>query len=1451
MISRGTELRKKIVALVLVGTIVMSGCSGSGSSGSKAPAGPVASTLQTATDGWSFPNFPSSTYPDVNFDESDLVAMFGSGDEVCVGANAAPCVLTAEASAWARMVNQARSSGHCEGLVALASSRFNGKETPATVELPTQGETLHAIMRTFATQFIPEVQTEIQKWLGSSLDDKVDALKTSIAAGKLDYTLGMYTEGGGHALLPYAIEYPEESKPRVMLYDSNWPGKNRYVDIDLKAKTWRFSFSGEDPEADPDAWTGGPQDMDLTPLSSRVGTCPFCGGDVKVAKTTMLIRSSNLDWSVESDGETVSPSQPGSGGGITTRAVKGGMFFSVNGTTLAKDSYDYVVEIPEPDSNKSTTTVSSNDKRKSELKFKGATSVYALMPSGIAQFTTPGNSDEPVVMQGSSISASDPGINMTLASGNLVANASGSAVSLSIEGDTMAVAVTTANGQVVQQEVSADKPTLQMKADPSGGGITVLAASSSGVVEKTEVSASGQETKSVVTEKLELNAVAAVLPPELASKESTLLPSLANRDMANPNYKVDVAYSAPTTVPQKESNNQAADTSTTVAGSRSTQASKNDSSGNETTKSSPTTVAPKTTIGKSSGPTEIDAVRPTLGRFSIPAVTFGDAAFEVKDPTSTSSSTWKFASSKADVATINASTGKVTVVGAGSTVITASQGAIKGFEAISITTTLVVNRDTPTLGAWSAITKSFGDEAFVIKDPTSNSKGEITFDTSDDDVARINKTSGRVVLYGAGKTTITATQAATDDYVAATKTLVLTVKKGIPDLGAFDNMAKTFGDDEFVIAKPKSDSKAPMTFSSSDTNIATINATSGSVVLVSAGTTTIMVSQAGNSDFVALAKTMSLEVKAASPTLGSLSIDAKTFGNEEFTIAKPSSTSAGAVTFSSSKAEVLRVTAEGKATIVGAGSAIITASQAASGGYAAKSVTATVSIAKAAPVISNMSISNMTYGDAEVTLAPKSTSPAAFSFSSNLESVVKINKTTGAMEVVGAGTATITASQKSGDNYEAATESVTITIAKATSTVGSFAAIAKDFGDAPFTVTAPTSTNTKPFTFTSDNSAVATVNETTGVVTITGVGSATITASQIASDNYKAVTATTTVTVSKGTPVFSNFIIADKIFGAVPFNVTAPTSTSTGAFTYSVDPTELPAIATINSSTGLITITGVGSATIRITQTATINYVAGSITTSLTVAPAAPGSAFSGTSPETAATSATQLKTVNGYTTSGNYWIKPTGYTGAAQKVWVEFDRGGESYVLIGKGRESNDRSGGWFGTDSELLTDGLLQENASAAGISKLSAEFINYLMNGTADGWTNGDVKNYLVANRISTATDSYGGVDDSFKIKVTSSNRFSWVSQFGAASGSPSASGSISRYSSLWMAGDITGPSSTFGDNYFTSCNCTGRLFTWQWDGHAAYHGWSSGQTEFRGFMDNGEGHAIQFTQLWLRS
>ena len=1151
--------RLGLLTKFLIVVVALASCGGSGGSGgSSSPSGPVATDLQTSINGWSFPNYPSSEFPDTDFNEADLVSMFGSGEEICVGGVATPCKLTAEASAWARMVNQSRASGHCEGLVAIASTRFNNKETPDTVKLPTQDESLHAIMRAFATQFLPEVQDSITMWLNKSLEEKIDELKNSFATGKLNYTLGLYTDGGGHAILPYAIEYPTPTTPKILLYDSNWPGKNRYVDVDLEAKTWRFSFSGEDPANDSDAWTGGPQDMDLTPLSAREGTCPFCGDGTKVAKTTMLIRSSNLDWSVETDGGVVSPVNPVGTDGTSVLPVKG---------AIKRDSYDYLVSVPNAPDTKSATTVANKKKKKtkSKLKFSGSTSVYAIMPDGIAQFTTPGTSDNPVEIEGSSISTKDPGVDLTLASGNLVANASGAAISLSVTGGTMEVAVTTASGQVVQQEVSEDKPTLQMKADPTGGGITVLAATSTGVVEKTAVSSTGVETKTIVKEVLNLSAVKAELPPELASKEIAALPSLANRNMANPNYKIDPVYVAPTTTVPKES------------------------SGNVSTKGAPQT--------------------PIVGKLVLPTVEFGDVPFTVQAPTSNSKGEWKFTSSKSDIVQINASTGRITISGAGTTTITATQAAVKDYESISVTAELIVGRATPVLGAFTSAVRTVGEEAFVLANPTSTSTAVFKLESSDESVARFSKVNGKLSIVGAGKTTITASQPANDDYLAASKNFVLTVRKGTPVLTATADVSSTFGEIGPTIAKPTSESRGAISFTSSNTAVATINATTGQVVVVGAGTSTITVTQAATDDYVSASQTFTFTVKQAAPTLGKLTAESKTFGDAEFTVEKPTSPSSGAFTFTSSNSKIVNISEAGKATIEGAGTATITATQAAAGNYAANSVTVDITVAKGAPELSNISLTGLVFGDADTTMAPRSTSSGAFTFSSNNSRVLTVNEKTGVVRVVGAGTATVTVKQASTTNYEAASSSVTVQVGLATPAFQRLDPIEKEFGDATFLFNWGTSPSDGAITYRSSNEAAATINATTGRVTIVSTGVTTLTMTQGVGTNHTAASVVVVLTISRGTPVYGDFVIENKTYGAVPFLLTRPTTTSSGAFTFTTRKNGTlndTTVATVNSSSGLVTIVAPGSVEIIATQAQTLTHTASTSTTTFVVNPASP-----------------------------------------------------------------------------------------------------------------------------------------------------------------------------------------------------------------------------------------------------
>ena len=115
----------------------------------------------------------------------------------------------------------------------------------------------------------------------------------------------------------------------------------------------------------------------------------------------------------------------------------------------------------------------------------------------------------------------------------------------------------------------------------------------------------------------------------------------------------------------------------------------------------------------------------------------------------------------------------------------------------------------------------------------------------------------------------------------------------------------------------------------------------------------------------------------------------------------------------------------------------------------------------------------------------------------------------------------------------------------ATPVITNFSAITKTFGDASFSIVAPTTDSDGTFTYTSSNTAVATVSGTT--ITIVSAGTSTITATQSLTANYVSGTITATLTVNKATPVLSNFFAITKTFGDSAFTISRPTSSSNDA----------------------------------------------------------------------------------------------------------------------------------------------------------------------------------------------------------------------------------------------------------------------------------------------------------------
>jgi len=141
-----------------------------------------------------------------------------------------------------------------------------------------------------------------------------------------------------------------------------------------------------------------------------------------------------------------------------------------------------------------------------------------------------------------------------------------------------------------------------------------------------------------------------------------------------------------------------------------------------------------------------------------------------------------------------------------------------------------------------------------------------------------------------------------------------------------------------------------VTYSSSNTSVATVNSSTGAVTIAGVGTTTITANYAGNSTYAASSASYTLTVSDGR-TATSLSFPQSTYEailGESFT--SPTATltpaAAGSVTYSSSDTNVATVDANsGVVSIEGIGTAIITASYAGNSTYKPSSATYTINVA--------------------------------------------------------------------------------------------------------------------------------------------------------------------------------------------------------------------------------------------------------------------------------------------------------------------------------------------------------------------------------------------------------------------------------------------------------------------------------------------------------------------------
>ena len=492
------QVARRTIVVVLIGGLLAS-CGGSGST-SQLTAVAADSGVKPNENGFSFANFGSSATTEL-LDSADLVTMFGGG--ACVDGILTPCTPTAQASAWAKMVNESRASGHCEGLAVQAASRFAAKALPATKSLTNTGDVTHGIIRAFATQFLPEVQDVTATWAKKSLVDIVNELSAAFANKSALYTMGLYTSTGGHAVLPYAIEFPKPDLAVVKVYDSNWPGMERYVSIDLAAKVWSFSFSSENPQEDADAWSGKAGDIDITSMGARTSaTCPFCGEDTKVSASVLLIRSTSLNWSVKTTNGTYSPSSSTSVTDVRARSLR--------------SASNSLVKVPE--------YILYTDAEDFELQLPDTSSAYVSNGDSVVQVAATGSKvRKPILFKKNLISVEDTSTTMTVSSDNVVAQVTSNMAKINVGRSRLSIDLGGKNSLI---NVNDAAPQIVVRSDKNSVPVV------------TKVKDLATFVPSIVP---------ALTPPN--AKPGLSAPS--SRDLSNPNYAaiVEKAPTGPVTAP--------------------------------------------------------------------------------------------------------------------------------------------------------------------------------------------------------------------------------------------------------------------------------------------------------------------------------------------------------------------------------------------------------------------------------------------------------------------------------------------------------------------------------------------------------------------------------------------------------------------------------------------------------------------------------------------------------------------------------------------------------------------------------------------------------------------------------------------------------------------------------------------------------------------------------------
>lgn len=361
-----------------------------------------------------------------------------------------------------------------------------------------------------------------------------------------------------------------------------------------------------------------------------------------------------------------------------------------------------------------------------------------------------------------------------------------------------------------------------------------------------------------------------------------------------------------------------------------------------------------------------------------------------------------------------------------------------------------------------------------------------------------------------------------------------------PDLGAYEFegvkpiyqsyplVRKTYGDQDFQLVNPVSSSSGSFTFKIiNDQEV--VGLSGNTVSIKKPGFAFVMAVQAATEAFKADSLVFRVDVDKRTPQITGYAHLQKTYGDRDFQINTPVSTSSGTFTYSSSNNDIASISGN-NVTIHAAGAITITATQAETDHDKGASVSFTLTVAKAqanlvlkidGTAYTASDVVNAKYGDTRL-FTLETNSDIDFQniqfdlLDDYLDPYIDFSNIPW-IKAIKVGNTELEVRIPETDNYLAVSQRLALQISKATPTINFATVPALKVGDADYSLQA-TSSAGLPVTFTSSNPNIASVYQDLygqWKLKVMAMGSVTITANQNANVNYEAAVNTQQIQITE------------------------------------------------------------------------------------------------------------------------------------------------------------------------------------------------------------------------------------------------------------------------------------------------------------------------------------------------